>query len=276
MRGTARLRRLLPASAKRASGMRGASACSVRVERGAGACAARPDRRARAARDHRVDADAARARVRRRTPSPCRSRRPWWRNRRPSPASRVRASPSRSARSRRPRSISGSAPCTVRKTAVRLVRRMASKAAAVVLPSGVGPEMPALANTMSSEPKASPMLLEHRIDRGRSSRSACDAERVLAQFGDRLVQLRAIAARDHHTRAFCDQKLCRSEADAAVAARHERCFSGKTHDPSPVLVRREIASRAASARCARTCYAAQDSRRIRTITTHANTRYSAC
>ncbi len=71
-----------------------------------------------------------------------------------------------------PADISGSAAWTVRKTAVRLVRRIASNAAAVVPPSGVDPEIPALANTISSEPKASLTCLIIESSAAGSSRSA--------------------------------------------------------------------------------------------------------
>ena len=46
----------------------------------------------------------------------------------------------------------GSADCTVKNTEVRLVRMTFSNASSVVLPSGDGPAMPALANTISSLP----------------------------------------------------------------------------------------------------------------------------
>src|SRR4051794_1224466 len=48
----------------------------------------------------------------------------------------------------------GAADWTVKKTPVTLVRRMSSNAARSVLPTGVTPEIPALAKTMSSLPKA--------------------------------------------------------------------------------------------------------------------------
>ncbi len=71
-----------------------------------------------------------------------------------------------------PLRISGTAACTVRNTPVRLVRVMASNAAAVVLPSGDGPPMPAFANTMSSEPNCFSTVFATCSIAAGSSRSA--------------------------------------------------------------------------------------------------------
>ena len=95
----------------------------------------------------------------------------------------------------------GTADCTVKNTQVTLVRITASNAASVVPPIGVSPEMPALANRMSSLPNLS-AACRLPLGRGDIGGVGNDRLRVRPEFRESGIQRRLIAPGDGDPRAL--------------------------------------------------------------------------